>query len=145
MVQNINNITLITGNKHTDERGVLSYFNDFNMYPIKRMYLIEHSHVHNIRAWQGHKIENKWFYVLKGAFKLVFVKPDDWYSPSTDLDYEEYNLEEGVNKILHIPGGYASGIKATKTNSKLMVFSNLTVEESSNDNFKFNKDFWYRW
>ena len=38
-----------------------------------------------------------------------------------------------------------TGFKALEANSKMMVFSSFTVEESSNDNYRFDKDKWYDW
>ena len=136
---------IIEGKFHKDERGILCYFNEFDLTPIKRFYKIESSNGQIIRAWRGHKREQKWFHVISGSFKIVLVQPDDWITPSDDLSYTEFNLNEGDRSVLHIPGGYASGIQATKPSSQLLIFSDFSVEESLNDNFEFDASKWYVW
>ena len=51
-------IKLIQGGNFYDERGVLSFINEFNE-QIKRFYLIENFKKEYIRAWHGHKNEKK--------------------------------------------------------------------------------------
>ncbi len=138
-------LAIIQGRSHEDERGKLIFFNDFDMSAVKRFYLIEHSHVTTVRAWQGHRKEKKWFYVIAGGFKVVLVKPDDWQSPSPDLQVDEHVLKAEDNRILSIPGGMANGFKALSNGSKMLVFSSFTVEESSADDYRFNKAMWYNW
>ena len=107
--------------------------------------MIEHPDASVVRAWQGHKKEQKWFYVIAGSFKIVMVQPDDWAHPSSDLETKEFILESERDEVLHVPGGFANGFKALKPQSKMMVFSDLTVEESSHDNFRFDYHKWYDW
>lgn len=139
------NAQLLIGRHHRDERGTLSYFNDFSLEKIKRHYLIFHPDTEVIRGWQGHKVECKWFQVVTGAFKIVTVQPDQWLNPSTCLIANVYQLTEDINQIFYLPGGNVSGIQATIPDSKMIVFSNMTVEESKNDDFRFDKNLWYKW
>ena len=67
-------IKLIVGGIHTDKRGRLEFFNNFDMSLVKRIYFIKHFNVNVIRAWQGHKIESRWFKCIKGEFKIKLVK-----------------------------------------------------------------------
>ena len=136
---------IIQGRTHEDERGKLIFFNDFDMLPVKRFYVIEHPNTEIVRAWQGHKKEQKWFYVIAGGFKVVLVQPDDWKNPSLELEAEEYVLKAEDNRVLYIPGGRANGFKALSPGSKMMVFSSFTVEESSGDNYRYDKTLWYNW
>lgn len=136
---------IIKGGEFEDERGKLIFFNEFDMKEVKRFYIIEHPDSTTVRAWQGHQKEQKWFYVLAGSFKIVLVQPDNWQKPSDQLAVEEFILQTTVQQVLYIPGGYANGFKALEPKSKIMVFSSFTVEESSNDNFRFDKTWWYDW
>ena len=52
-------------------------------------------------------------------------------------------LEEGYPGTLHVPGGYANGIKSIEPNSKLMVFSEFSIEDGKRDDYRFDKDLWY--
>lgn len=138
-------VTIIKGGQFEDGRGKLIYFNDFDMSPVKRFYILKHTDSSIVRAWQGHKTEKKWFYVISGGFNIALVQPDDWENPSPELQVEEYFMEAGDNTILFIPGNYANGFKALEDGSKMMVFSSFTVEESSVDNYRFDKSMWYNW
>lgn len=138
-------LILIKGGRHTDDRGTLSFFNDFDMAPVKRFYVIEHPDTTIVRAWQAHKVEQKWFYVITGSFKINVVKPDNWEKPSETIVVKEFILESGANQVLHIPGGYANGFKALKAHSKLIVFSDVSLADAGKDDFRFDKSLWYDW
>lgn len=136
---------LIDGGIFKDERGKLRFVNDFDFSDVKRFYIIENNSVDVIRAWQGHKIERKFFYVVLGSFLICAVKIDDWDNPSATLRVEKYILNDRKSQILMIPAGYANGIKALEPNSKLLVFSSQTLEDAKNDDYRFEKDMWYDW
>ena len=136
---------IIQGGQFEDERGKLIFFNDFDMKEVKRFYIIEHPDASIVRAWQGHKIEKKWFYVISGSFKVVLVQPDNWETPSSDIKVEEFIMKASENTVLSVPDNYANGFKAMEPGSKIMVFSSFTVEESSEDNYRFDKSIWYNW
>ena len=136
---------IIPGAIHTDERGQLSFVNDFTFKDVSRFYLISHPNTEIIRAWQGHKIERKYFYVVSGTFLICAVKIDDWSSPSQNLDVFEFKLSEEKSQVLVFPEGYANGFRALKANSQLIVFSSLSLSESKNDDHRFPKEYWYNW
>ena len=136
---------IIQGGQHVDLRGKLTFFNDFDMGAVKRFYIIGHPHTETVRAWQAHKTEQKWFHVIAGSFKMVIVQPDDWDNPSSNLETQEFILHVADNKVLHVPGNFATGFKALEPDSRMMVFSNFTVKESSGDDYRFNNRMWYNW
>lgn len=141
-----NNIPiLITSGIHEDERGKLIHFNKMDISDVKRMYILEHPNTDVVRAWQAHQYEKKWFTVLQGKFKVVLVKVDNWTNPSEKLPIEEFVLSSDFVQVLHIPGGYATGFQALNSDSKMMIFSNFTLEDSVNDDFRFEKSMWYKW
>ena len=136
---------IIQGGSYRDERGMLSFFNEFDLLPVRRFYVIEHPDVSVIRAWQAHKIEQKWFYVIAGSFKVVIVKPEEWLGSSEKLNPQEFILKSGDNRLLHIPGGFANGFKALAPGSQLMVFSDFPISKAGSDDFRFDKSLWYDW
>lgn len=136
---------IIDGGSHSDSRGTLWFVNDFHLDEVKRFYIIEHSDPFVVRAWQGHKREQKWFYVLAGSFKIVLTKPDNWDKPSPTLDIMEYTLSSEESRVLYVPGGYANGLKANEANSRIIVFSDFTLEQSGNDSYKFAENMWFDW
>ena len=107
-----NKAEIITGNSHTDERGTINFIYDFHFKDIKRFYIVNHPDTTTVRAWQGHKIEKKHFYVTKGTFLICWVEIDNWDKPSDNLAVNKMILKENGNKLLILPGGFANGIKA---------------------------------
>ncbi|MEB0262955.1 MULTISPECIES: hypothetical protein [unclassified Mucilaginibacter] len=134
----------INGGSFSDERGSLSFVNHFSLDDVRRFYHIQPANTEIVRAWQGHKFEQKWFYVVAGSFKIVVVRPNGWENPIHIHNLYEYTVTE-LTGILHIPGGYANGFKALEPNSKLIVFSDFSVEQSAADECRFDKQLWYDW
>jgi dTDP-4-dehydrorhamnose 3,5-epimerase-like enzyme len=132
--------TLISGNCHQDQRGQLFYNNDFDSTCIKRLYIIENHSVDYIRAWQGHKIEQRWFSAVQGSFKIQLIAVDNWDIPSENLPRIEYHLHSDKLDILHIPAGYISSIQALEEKSKLVVMSDYHLGELR-DEFRYPTDY----
>jgi len=133
---------LIQGNSYTDPRGTLRFVNDFRFEGIKRFYSITHPDTSVIRAWQGHKIETKHFFVSKGRFLICWVEIDNWDFPSKELKVKQQILSADEPQILIITAGNANGFKALEADSTLMIFSDLDLEASSEDMYRFEKDYW---
>src|SRR6478609_6634482 len=113
---------LIKGGIYTDHRGQISFVNDMKFKTIERFYIISNSTENPLRAWQGHKLDNKYFYCIQGAVKVHFVKIDNWESPSKDLKVESVVLRVSQSNILYIPEGYANAIESLEGGSKLISF-----------------------
>jgi dTDP-4-dehydrorhamnose 3,5-epimerase-like enzyme len=138
-------VQLFTGANFKDHRGEIRFVNGFSFPDIKRFYQIIHPDTTTVRAWQGHKIESKYFYVAKGKVALAWVQIDNWEKPSFELKATIQVLDESAPSILYIPPGYANGIKALEPGSILIIYSNLTLEESSADRWSFDSSFWLDW
>lgn len=136
---------LIEGGTHVDNRGTIRFVNDFDMSPVKRFYRIAHPDVSVVRAWQGHRKEAKYFTCVKGSFLVCGVKIDDFENPSSGLKAEKYILKADEPSVLHLPAGYANGIKALEPDSELMVFSDKTTEEATGDQIRFDSGLWLDW
>ncbi|NER11535.1 hypothetical protein SAMN06265375_10399 [Muriicola jejuensis] len=133
---------LYTGEDFGDDRGILRFFNTFDLSSIRRMYEIRPSNTSYFRGWQGHKIESKWFYCLSGSLNIWLVKVDNFESPSPELNPKAFELKVEEPSILEVPGGYATGIQALRANSGLMVFSDYSLRESKADDYRYPKDLW---
>src|ERR1035437_9025641 len=96
----IENHKLIKGGLFNDERGTLQFVNDFNFKGIKRFYTISHPDSEIIRAWQGHKIESKYFFVTKGKFLIFWVEIDNWDNPDKKLKVNQQKLSADNPQIL---------------------------------------------
>ena len=134
--------TLIEPEAFVDNRGKLYAYNSLNFQEldIKRTFFID---VKDFRGWHGHKHEKNWFKVTSGMLKILLVKPDNWSKPSFNIEPDEYVLNARNHTILFIPSGYVSAIKSLKENSTLQVFSDKKVEESIEDDYRFDSDRWY--
>ena len=55
---------------------------------------------------------------------------------------ERYVLKENTALILEVPEGSATAFKSLEDGSKLMVFSNFTLEESMADDIRFPLEAW---
>jgi len=135
-------MTLFKGNSFTDDRGTINFVNDFHFEGIKRFYTITHPDISVVRAWQGHKVETKHFFVTKGKFLICWVEIDNWDNPGRNLKVNKKILSADSPEILTVPAGNANGFKAMEADSTLLVFSDLDLEASSKDLFRFESNFW---
>ena len=133
---------IIQGGSHTDHRGIIKFVNNFDLKDVRRFYSIHHPDISVIRAWQGHQYEAKYFYVIRGGFKIALIKPDNWENPSIDLPIETFTLNDKDTQILHVQGGYINGFKAIEPCSIIIVFSDKTLEESKDDDYHFPVEYW---
>ncbi|MFN4300342.1 MAG: hypothetical protein ACK4EX_11530 [Thermaurantimonas sp.] len=133
---------IIKGNIHKDQRGIVRFVNDFHFENVKRFYAITHPDTDTIRAWQGHKLETKYFFVSKGSFIINSIAIDNWESPSKDLKINAYTLIDTQSEILTIPPGRVNGFKALEADSTLIVFSDMLLEDSKMDDIRFPLDLW---
>ena len=120
---------IITGNSHTAARGTLYYNNDFDASAVKRIYVIENVNTEIIRAWQGHKIEQRWFSAINGSFKIGLIKIDDWENPAKNLEMLTFTINADTLEVLHVPQGYVSSIQAMEVGSKLLVLADHLLGE----------------
>lgn len=132
---------LIKGGVAKDFRGSINFVNDFDMTEIKRFYIIRNIDCDIIRGWRGHRIEQRWFFVISGGFEVNLIQIDDWKSPRKDLEIETLTLNAEENCILHLPVGYATTFKATRQDSELLVFSDFGIENAKNDDYTFPLDY----
>jgi dTDP-4-dehydrorhamnose 3,5-epimerase len=136
---------IIKGGKFNDYRGKLDFFNDFDMSKIKRIYFTTHHNTKLVRAWQGHKVQSRWFCTVNGSFIIKLVKIDNWENPSDKLKVLKYVLRERKPEILFIPNGYVNGFKALEDNSKLLIMSNYHLTKNKNEEVRYDKNKWTLW
>lgn len=131
---------IIKGQFYSDSRGALFYNNDFDASEIKRIYVIENVNTDFDRAWQGHKIEQRWFSAIQGSFKIKLVAIDNWDNPSKDINPTEYILESNQLDILEVPKGFANSIQSLEPGSKLLVMANYFLGEIK-DEYRYADDY----
>ncbi len=137
--------TIIKGGNFIDERGMMRFVNDFQFDDVQRFYMIKHIGTSVVRAWQGHRLEKKYFFPVSGSFVVAWVKIDDFENPSMNLKPEYHILSVETSEILAVPKGYANGLKALEPNSEIMVLSDKSLEESAKENIRFPAEWWFDW
>ena len=136
---------IIEGGLAVDDRGELMFINNFNMDKVKRFYVVSNHKKGFVRAWHGHKKEEKYVTIIEGVALISTVKIDDWEDPSIDLNIDKFVLSSKKPSILYIPSGYANGFKTLSENSKLIFFSNSTIDESIDDDYRYDAYKWNPW
>ncbi|MBP6182589.1 WxcM-like domain-containing protein [Flavobacterium sp.] len=130
----------IKGNIHTDFRGSLYFNNEFDASPVKRVYFIQNKDTKIVRAWQGHRIEQRWFSAVQGSFEIKLIEVDDWEKPSKNKAVYSFILRANQLDVLHIPQGYISSIQALDSDSKLLVMADYLLGEIK-DEYRFDADY----
>ena len=131
-------------NNSSDERGTVSFTNDLNLQKAIRTYKVENRLLKTVRAWHGHKVEEKWVNVEQGEFLVCVVKVDDFTSPSKDSEIQTYKMSP-KDGFLYIPPNFANGAMNLTEDNAIRYYSSSTLEESLNDDFRFESDYWDPW
>ena len=134
---------IIQGGLSVDDRGWLSFVNDFDFSRVKRFYQVENHSRDTIRAFHGHLVEEKFVYVASGDVMVLLVKLDKVENPDKKAKIEKYFLSAKSPSILHIPAGYANGFKALSEQTKIIFFSTKSLTDSvQNDDYRYAYDYW---
>lgn len=146
---------IISGGLAVDDRGSVSFVNDFNFSDVKRFYQVQNHRRGFIRAWHGHKKEAKYVYVPYGSALIGAIPiPDSVYMDEMGGDVEiipgnkepeKFILSSKSPKVLYIPAGYANGVMSLEENTIVQFFSTSTLEESLGDDERFDYDKWNIW
>lgn len=139
---NDDELRLIEGACVIDRRGRVSFCNSFDFENVKRFYMMENSQVGLVRGWHGHKHETKYIMMIKGEAIIGAVKVSNWDKPSTDAKVHRYLMNAEKPSVLYIPPGYANASITLTRDAQIMVFSTSTLEESKNDDYRFDPRYW---
>jgi len=134
-------VEIITGGIARDQRGQVRFVNGFDMSAVRRFYIIRNEDAEVVRGWRGHRIEQRWFYVLSGAFAIDLVRVDNWERASKGLPIRRECLAEDEHKLLWVPEGYGTAFQALKADSELLVFANFGIDNLENDNHTWPIDY----
>ena len=135
---------LISKGEAKDNRGSVEFYNNLDFEKFKRFYIVTNPKNGTVRAWHGHKLEFKLVKVIKGKFLVCTVKIDDWITPNKNNTVLKTEMNEHSG-VLFIPPGFANGAINLEPNSKVMYFSSLNLEESKEDDYRFDSKYWNPW
>jgi len=137
-----------------DDRGELVIFPSImNFKNIKRAYIVRNHTAGFVRAWHGHYREGKYVTVIRGAAIIGLAPLDFLNGKSHESKSSAYNIEplrtvlsDNHPTVIFIPPGWGNGAKNLTKDTEIMYFSDKTVEESKNDDIRFEwnaiPDFW---
>lgn len=131
---------LLEGKKFRDERGSISFNNEFDASEVKRIYIIQNESIDFTRGWQGHAIEKRWFAAVCGEFEISVIKIDDFKNPSKTLEVTKFHLNDESLSYLHVPAGHITAIKSTREFSRLLVLADHALGEIQ-DEYRFPLDY----
>jgi dTDP-4-dehydrorhamnose 3,5-epimerase len=137
--------TLIPGAIAVDDRGAVRFVNDFDFRGVQRFYTVSNHRAGMVRAWHGHRHEQKFVTVLQGAALVCCVKVDDWERPSPDLPVERFVLSADKPGVLSIPAGFANGFMSLTGDALVTFFSTAALGESLDDDIRFPARLWDPW
>ena len=136
---------IIDGGISIDDRGQVVFVNDFDLKDVKRFYTVRNHAAGFVRAWHAHKKEAKYVMVVKGAALFGVVAIDNWKKPAKKAKVARYVLSAESPKMLYIPPGHANGFMSLTTDTQLIFYSTLTLDESLNDDFRYDSRYWDIW
>lgn len=128
---------ILVGDVAVDDRGKVTFVNDFDFKDVKRFYMVENHQQGFVRAWHGHKKEGKYVLVVQGA-AIVATVPFEGFNK----DVERFVLSADKPKVLYIPPSHFNGFKTLSLNTKVMFFSTSTLEESTDDDYREDAQRW---
>ena len=136
---------IFNGGLAVDDRGEIAFVNEFDFEDVKRFYMVSNHKAGFVRAWHAHKHEAKYVMAVSGEAVIGAVKIDDWKKPSRNLTVERYVISSKKPQVLYIPPGYANGFMSLTSDLKLTFFSSSTLEESANDDIRYDARYWDIW
>jgi dTDP-4-dehydrorhamnose 3,5-epimerase-like enzyme len=129
---------ILNGGKAVDDRGSVSFVNDFNFTGVKRFYQVENHEIGFIRAWHGHRHEGKYVYVASGAALVGAVHLET-------EKLSKFVLSADTPKVLWVPPNHANGFMNLRDQTIVIFFSTATMEETKGDDIRFDYNKWDIW
>jgi dTDP-4-dehydrorhamnose 3,5-epimerase len=128
---------IISFKQFADDRGIVyGAVTDLDQKGIKRTYVVKNWAKGMVRAWHGHRKADTYMCVIKGSAKLVASNMDD------PKDRLVVVLNEYTPGALFIPAGYYNGSVTLEDDTRILVYSTLTLEEVKNDDHRLPHDFY---
>lgn len=132
-----NSPKILDGACAIDDRGILTYVNTVPFEKVCRMYTVENFSLNTVRAFHGHKIEEKFIFVISGSAIIVLAEMKD-----KNLEKpQRYILSARNPQLLYVPAGYVNGFRMLESGTKILFFSTTTVEQTATDDYRFTPDY----
>jgi dTDP-4-dehydrorhamnose 3,5-epimerase-like enzyme len=136
---------LLAGDLAVDDRGTVTFVNDFDFSGVKRFYTVRNHRAGFVRAWHAHRREAKYVTAVTGSALVGAVAIDDWERPSRDLPVKRFVLSADKPCVLYIPPGFANGFMSLTADAQLVFFSTADLQESRGDDVRYDARLWDIW
>ena len=95
-------------------------------------------------AWDGLIVVVLLIIVYEGEFLVCAVEIDNFQNPNKEQKIFEFNMTPN-DGVLFIPKNYANGAMNLSENNSIRYSSSLPLNESINDDYRFDLQFWDPW
>src|SRR3970282_1816126 len=129
--------SIIPSGLAVDDRGQVTFTNDFSFERIRRFYMVENFSTDVVRAFHGHLKGEKFLFVAAGSAIVAAVPLDDPVQPSKNAKTYRFVLSDRQPRILHIPARYANGFRPLEPRTKILFFTTATLDDSKADDYRF--------
>ena len=126
---------LINAGRALDDRGVLTFCNEFNLQGVVRFYAIQNHRRGLVRAWHGHAASDTFLWPVAGAWTVAAARIG-----TTSPKIDRYTIDESW--IYHVPAGWYHGHQSLTDGAILGVFSTATIEQVRTDDVRLPWDRW---
>ena len=130
---------IIQCKKNSDHRGKNFHVNDFDLSPVKRIYVIENKNIFINRGWKGHMIESRWFFCTMESMEIQVVPINSFSERKNKI--VKFNLCEEELNMLFVPNGYATLVKQIKDKSRLAAMSDYLIGISNDEGLRWDSSF----
>ncbi len=135
-------VKLIDGGAFSDVKGTLKFVNNYTFKGVKRFYQIDINKKNTIRALHGHMRESKAVFVISGSVLLCLAKITNPKNPSKKIKIRKVLLDSNYPRVCIVPPKYANGIMSLEKNTKVIFYSDKTLKESENDDYRYPENYW---
>jgi dTDP-4-dehydrorhamnose 3,5-epimerase len=136
---------LLSGDVSVDDRGSVSFVNDFDFTGVKRFYVVSNHRSGLVRAWHAHRREAKYVTVLTGAAVVGAVRIDVWERPGRQVPVVRHVISAVKPRVFYIPAGYANGFMSLTDDTRVVFFSTASLAESLGDDIRYDARYWDIW
>ena len=139
---------LIHAGRAIDDRGVLTFCNEFNLQGVVRFYAIQNHRRGIVRAWHGHEKSDTFLWPMSGAWSVAAVRIEgarDFTSAAIAIQGYVPSIERitlDALSIYHVPAGWYHGHQSLTDGAILGVFSTATIERVREDDLRLPWDHW---
>jgi dTDP-4-dehydrorhamnose 3,5-epimerase len=118
---------------HVDDRGsVYGAFDELDKAGIRRTYVVRNWQCETIRAWHGHMKAGTYIHPIKGTAKIAALE----ISLDGERDFLVSTLSAAKPQLFYIPPGWYNGTMTLQEDTRLLVYSTLTLAEVKSDDMR---------